>query len=93
MIDTLSFVDIDGQRIELLPVRTLMSLAGTCSCGGNAGDGGHGGAGGYGGDGRGGVGVNLVNVNLLGDQYNEAGNGYGGHGGDANGGHGGSIRS
>ena len=58
--------------------------------GGDGGRGGDGGAGGNGGTGRGGVGVNLLNITLFGDQTNDAGNGVGGDGGDANGGDGGS---
>lgn len=101
MTDTLSFAEIDGQHVELLPARTVLSLVSTCGCGGghgyggggNAGDGGNGGIGGNGGDGRGGLGVNLLNINLFGDQTNSAGNGVGGAGGSANGGPGGSIKS
>ena len=99
MSDTLSFTEIDGQHGELLPARTVLSLFSTCGCGGghggggNAGDGGNGGVGGNGGTGRGGLGINLLNVNLFGDQTNSAGNGIGGAGGSANGGPGGSIYS
>ncbi len=102
MSDALSFVEIDGQRAELLPARTVLSLVSTCGCGGGgyghggggqAGDGGNGGVGGNGGTGRGGLGINLLNVNLFGDQTNSAGNGTGGAGGSANGGPGGSVAS
>ncbi|MGH3767005.1 MAG: hypothetical protein ACRDS0_06905 [Pseudonocardiaceae bacterium] len=103
MTDTLSFAEIAGQHMELLPARTVLSLVSACGCdpgghgsgggGGNAGDGGNGGVGGAGGTGRGGLGVNLLNVNLFGDQTNSAGNGTGGAGGSANGGNGGSIVS
>ena len=76
MSDALSFVEIDGQHVELLPARTVMSLfvAGGCK-------GGDGGVGGDGGNGQGGIGVNL-----LGSQTNSAGNGVGGAGGSADGG-------
>jgi hypothetical protein len=90
MSDALSFAEIDGQRVELLPARTVMSLLST---GGDAGRGGNGGAGGHGGVGRGGLGINLLNLNLFGDQINSAGDGIGGAGGDADGGAGGSILS
>ena len=55
MSDTLSFAEIDGQHVELLPARTVLSLVSACGCdhgshggggGGNAGDGGNGGVGG-----------------------------------------------
>ena len=72
MSDGLSFAEIDGQHVELLPARTVLSLfsAGCCK-GGNGGDGG---------DGQGGIGVNLLNINVLGDQDNIAGSGFGGDG-------------
>lgn len=105
MTDALSFSEVDGQQVELLPARTVLSLFNTGGCGDGGGghDGGHdgdgggrGGNGGYGGDGgtgRGGLGVNLLNINLFGDQDNSAGNGYGGDGGNANGGNGGDVHS
>lgn len=86
MSNALSFAEIDGQHVELLPARTVMSMFSTgygCDCGGGGGDGGEGG---NGGNGQGGIGVNLLNINLLGSQDNSAGNGIGGNGGDANGG-------
>ncbi|MGH3684552.1 MAG: hypothetical protein ACRDQ9_06015 [Pseudonocardiaceae bacterium] len=48
MSDVLSFAEIVGQHIELLPARTVLSLfsAGGGPRGGNAGDGGQGGTGG-----------------------------------------------
>jgi hypothetical protein len=64
-----SFAEIDGQHVELLPARTVMSL--------HAGIG----VGGAGGPGQGGVGVGLLNVNVLGTQSNPVGNGIGGAGG------------
>ena len=84
MFDALSFVEIDVQRVELLPARTVLSLF---SAGG--GRGGNGGAGGNGGVGRGGLGLNVVNIDAFGDQVNSAGDGFGGAGGSANGGTGG----
>ena len=80
MSDGLSFADIDGQHVELLPARTVLSLfmAG--------GDGGDGGVGGDGGNGQGGIGLNVLNINALGTQTNSAGDGVGGNGGSANGG-------
>ncbi|MFY9806660.1 MAG: hypothetical protein WCC38_16485 [Pseudonocardiaceae bacterium] len=83
MSDALSFVEIDGQHVELLPARTVMSLF---SATGTGGRGGNGGTGGAGGQGRGGIGVNLLNIDLFGDQTNSAGDGTGGAGGHANGG-------
>jgi hypothetical protein len=103
MFDTLSLAEIDDQHVELLPARTVLSLFNTGGCGHDGGghggggdDGGRGGNGGFGGDGgtgRGGIGVNLLNIDLFGDQTNSAGNGVGGDGGNANGGAGGAQRS
>jgi len=87
MSDALSFAEIEGQQVELLPARTVMSLVSAHG----AGRGGNAGAGGPGGKGRGGIGINLLNINLLGDQDNTAGNGVGGPGGDADGGSGGAA--
>ena len=72
MSDALSFVEIDGQHVELLPSRTVLSLFSA------AGRGGNGGLGAPGGVGRGGLGANLINANVLGDQTNLAGSGVGG---------------
>jgi hypothetical protein len=85
MFDALSFTEIDGQRVELLPARTVLSLTGSIvkaggQCGGN------GGTGGNGGDGTGGIGVNLLNIILQHKQDNYAANGFGGAGGSADGG-------
>ena len=88
MSGALSFTEINGQHVELLPARTVLSLF---SAGG--GRGGNGGVGGEGGTGRGGLGVNLLNINLFGDQTNSAGDGFGGAGGSANGGTGGADNS
>ena len=91
MSDALSFVEIDGQHVELLPARTVMSLLHTG--GENGGRGGNAGHGGNGGAGRGGIGVNLLNIDLFGDQTNSAGDGVGGAGGNADGGNGGALHS
>ncbi|MGH3898219.1 MAG: hypothetical protein ACRDTA_08175 [Pseudonocardiaceae bacterium] len=81
MSDALSFVEIDGQHVELLPARTVLS---TFSMGG-----GDGGAGGAGGDAQGGLGVNLLSgIGVLGTGNASAGNATGGAGGSANGGRG-----
>jgi hypothetical protein len=81
MSDALSFVEIDGQHVELLPARTVMSMF-------RAGGGGDGGQGGAGGKGTGGIGLNVLNIDVLGDQTNSAADGVGGNGGSANGGRG-----
>jgi hypothetical protein len=83
MSEALSFTEIDGQHVELLSARTVLS-AGIIKTGGVCG--GQGGHGGNGGNGTGGIGVNLLNIILQHTQNNDAGNGYGGAGGDANGG-------
>ncbi|MGH3874097.1 MAG: hypothetical protein ACRDSR_21790 [Pseudonocardiaceae bacterium] len=99
MSDDLSFTEIEGQHVELLPARTVLSLFSGCGCGGkgvggdDGGRGGNGGVGGAGGVGRGGLGINLLNINAFGDQLNSAGDGVGGAGGSANGGAGGASRS
>ncbi|HEY6424947.1 MAG TPA: hypothetical protein VIY28_17250 [Pseudonocardiaceae bacterium] len=90
MSDALSLAEIDGQHVELLPARTVMSMFHTGGCGGR---GGNGGQGGTGGGGRGGLGINLLNIDLFGDQTNSAGDGFGGAGGSANGGTGGACYS
>jgi hypothetical protein len=85
MFDALSVAEVEGQQVELLPARTVLSAirvpqGGTCV-------GGAGGTGGNGGNGEGGLGVNALNIILFDEQHNEAANGYGGAGGNANGGH------
>jgi hypothetical protein len=89
MSDALSFVEIDGQHVELLPARTVLSLFSTHG----GGRGGNGGMGGNGGVGRGGLGLNVLNIDAFGDQLNSAGDGFGGAGGSANGGTGGAAHS
>ncbi|MFN2479503.1 MAG: hypothetical protein ABR615_10090 [Pseudonocardiaceae bacterium] len=88
MSDAVSVAELEGQRAELLPARTVLSLFS-----GVGGRGGNGGLGGGGGVGRGGLGANLINVNLLGDQTNLAGSGVGGEGGAGAGGTGGAAYS
>lgn len=71
----------DDQTIELLPARTVMSTVSytkkkfVWNTGGAGGNGGTGGTGGNGGIAIGGtaVALNLLNVNVLGDQTNVAG--------------------
>jgi hypothetical protein len=82
MSDAVSFVEIDGQLVELLPARTVMSMF---ALGHGGGDGGVGGAGGKG---TGGIGLNVLDIDVLGDQTNSAADGVGGAGGSANGGRG-----
>jgi hypothetical protein len=76
MSDALSFVEIDGQHVELLPARTVMSMFAL-----------HGGDGGAGGGAQGGVGVNVLSgLGVLGTGTATAGDAVGGNGGSANGG-------
>jgi hypothetical protein len=82
MSDALSFAEIDGQYVELLPARTVMSMFVV------RGGGGDGGKGGPGGKGAGGIGLNVLNIDVIGDQTNSAADGVGGHGGNAHGGRG-----
>jgi hypothetical protein len=91
MSDALSFVDIDGQHVELLPARTVMSMfrAG-CGCEGGGGgeEGGNGGVGGNGGSAQGGLGINVLSgLGVLGTGTASAGDATGGNGGSADGGH------
>jgi hypothetical protein len=79
MSDALSFVEIDGQHVELLPARTVMSLFST--------GGGSGGKGGAGGGAQGGLGINILSgLGVLGTGTASAGDASGGGGGNANGG-------
>jgi hypothetical protein len=74
MSDALSFAEIDGQHVELLPARTVLSC-----CGG-------GGKGGDGGSAQGGLGINLLSgIGILGTGTASAGDAFGGAGGSANG--------
>ena len=91
MSDALSFADIDGQHVELLPARTVMSMFRACGCGGEGDGGGEsggdGGTGGNGGAAQGGLGINLLSgIGILGTGTASAGDATGGNGGDANGG-------
>jgi hypothetical protein len=45
MSNALSFTEIDGQHVELLPARTVLSLFTAGGCGGRGGNGGVGGTG------------------------------------------------
>ena len=88
MSDALSFAELDGQHVELLPARTVLSLFSAAG----GGRGGNAGLGGYGGMGKGGLlGANLVNANVFGEQYNSAASGFGGAAGSADGGSGGAY--
>jgi hypothetical protein len=92
MSDAVSFAEIAGQHVELLPARTVLSMfSAGCGCEGHGsshGGGGDGGVGGAGGKGTGGIGLNILNIDVLGDQTNSAADGIGGNGGSANGGRG-----
>jgi len=82
MSDALSFVEIDGQYVELLPARTVMSTFSMHEC--EAGDGG---TGGNGGSAQGGLGINLLSgIGILGTGIASAGDATGGNGGSADGG-------
>lgn len=98
MSDALSFADIDGQHVELLPARTVLSLYGGSypDYSDDGGDGGDGGDHNKGGDGKGGDGGDAHatakdNVNVAvhnhGDvEQKNAAVAEGGNGGDAKGG-------
>ena len=78
MSDALSFAEMEGQYLELLPARTVMSMFTAGGCGGC---GGHGG-GGNGGNGQGGIGLNVLSgIGILGTGVAIAGSGFGGTGG------------
>ena len=75
MSDAMSFVEIEGQHVELLPARTVLSLFAT---GGSR----NGGAGGSGGNAQGGVGVNVLSgIGVLGTGSASGGDAAGGTGG------------
>jgi hypothetical protein len=88
MSDALSFADVDGQHVELLPARTVMSAFRACGCEGGGGEeGGNGGVGGNGGSAQGGLGINVLSgLGVLGTGTASAGDAAGGPGGSANGG-------
>jgi hypothetical protein len=76
MSDALSFAEIDGQHVELLPARTVLSCCG----------GGGGGKGGDGGNAQGGLGINILSgIGILGTGTASAGDAFGGAGGSADG--------
>ena len=81
MSEVLSFVEIDGQHVELLPARTVMSMF-------VAGKGSDGGVAAAGGKGTGDVGLSVLGITVLGDQTNSSADGVGGAGGSAQGGRG-----
>lgn len=92
MSDALSFAEIDGQHVELLPARTVLSMVSTPAGpkGGDAGNGGPGGKGGpagTGGVGGAGTGKAAIFGNWFyvedGNVYNQATGGEGGVGGAA----------
>jgi hypothetical protein len=74
MSDSFSFIELDDQRVELLPARTVLSTIYKAGGGCHAGNGGAA---------YGGIGV-IVDLDLLtsgGHDVNNAGNAYGGPGG------------
>ena len=78
MSDALSFAEMEGQYLELLPARTVMSMFKACCGFGGDDDGG----GGNGGNGQGGIGINVLSgIGILGTGVANAGNGVGGNGG------------
>jgi len=83
MSDALSFAEIDGQHVDLLPARTVMSMFST----GGGCKGGDGGTGGAGGSAQGGLGINILSgIGILGTGIASAGDATGGNGGSADGG-------
>jgi hypothetical protein len=87
MCDALSFVEVEGQHVELLPARTVLSMftAGGPR-GGDAGNGGNGGYGGEGGDAKGKAALFDNWFYTEGDVYNNVTGATGGTGGAADGG-------
>ena len=75
MSDAVSFVEIDGQHVELLPARTVLSMFAQGTDGGY----GTGGA-----PGIGNFGLRILGIDI--PPGSNAGNGVGGPGGGANGG-------
>ncbi|HEX5348324.1 MAG TPA: hypothetical protein VFW64_14655 [Pseudonocardiaceae bacterium] len=77
MSDALSFAEMEGQYLELLPARTVMSMFTAGCCGG-----GDGGGGGNGGNAQGGLGINILSgIGILGTGVASAGDAFGGDGG------------
>jgi hypothetical protein len=66
MSEAPSCTELDGQHVELLPTCTVLSLFSAAS----GGRGGNGGAVAPGGVGKVGLGLNLININLIGEQIN-----------------------
>ncbi|MGH3719826.1 MAG: hypothetical protein ACRDRI_13515 [Pseudonocardiaceae bacterium] len=87
MSDALSFTEIDEQRVELLPARTVLSMFRVGGPrGGDAGNAGQGGTGGAGGEGKGKAELFDNYFYTEGDVYNNLTGGSGGAGGGAAGG-------
>jgi hypothetical protein len=94
MSDAMTFVELDGQHVELLPSRTVLSVMlmvadanGTGGTGGTNSGANTGGTGGTGGAATGGTGMIFFPINVgPGHQANSAGTAQGGAGGTANGG-------
>jgi hypothetical protein len=88
MSGELSFAEVDGQRVELLPARTVLSLFSSTggsggSGAGSSGTGVTGGTGGTGGAGSGWAAIHDNSIYIEGDMINTL---YGGVGGAADGG-------
>ncbi|MGH3717803.1 MAG: hypothetical protein ACRDRI_02990 [Pseudonocardiaceae bacterium] len=73
MSDALSFTELDGQQVELLPARTVLSMFAQGTDGGHAANGI---------DGIGTLGLKTLGLDII----PGSGNGVGGPGGNANGG-------
>jgi hypothetical protein len=78
MSDALSFAEIEGQHVELLPARTVLSLF--SASGPKGGDAGTGGQGGTGGAGSGKAGFYHNWIYVEGDMFNTLTGGEGGSG-------------
>jgi hypothetical protein len=79
MYDALSFAEMEGQHLELLPARTVMSMFTADCCGGGGEEGGNGG---NGGNAQGGLGINILSgIGILGTGVASAGSATGGNGG------------
>jgi hypothetical protein len=82
MYDALSFAEMEGQHLQLLPARTVMSMFTAGSCGGCHSGGEGGGGGGNGGNAQGGLGINILSgIGILGTGVASAGSAIGGNGG------------
>ena len=79
MYDALSFAEMEGQHLGLLPARTVMSMFTAGCCGGGGEEGGNGG---NGGNAQGGLGINILSgIGILGTGVASAGSATGGNGG------------